>query len=82
MSVVVSQSQQSYNTANKSYKTAKSNTTVVQQGVPYHNDRLEKTKATNTRYLLETIDVQSNYTELQCVKKLFCLHFKHLKTCE
>lgn len=43
MSVLISKSLQSNKTANTNYKTAKSNTSVVQQGVPYHNYRLEKT---------------------------------------
>lgn len=43
MSALISKSLQNDRTANKNYKAAKSSTTVVQQGVPYHNYRLRGT---------------------------------------
>lgn len=51
MLVLISKSLQSNKTAKKSYKTAKSSTAEVQQGVPYHNYRREKTNSVVTNVI-------------------------------
>lgn len=63
--VLISEYLQSNKTANKNYKTAKSNTTVVQQGVPYHNYRNEKTKCEviNMISWTQISDEQNSYTD-------------------